>query len=132
MKINQLFSKKVDTEVLLRLLHCFGLGSLEDKRFFSKHDLNRMDTLVQIQSMRLNLSSYYLPCKAKIYLDHINEKRAITILKQVLRLHGYYLQSKEKNINTRKVIFYQIMSETEKSLVPKMRKDNTINIIHFD
>lgn len=132
MKINQLFSKKVECDVLMRLLSCFGISDLHDKRFFCKFDLLYNNTLCQLERMRLELQNFYLPCKAKIYLEDMNEKRAITVLKQILRLHGYFLQSREKNINTRKVIFYQIVNEVDRAAVQNMRKHNITNIIHFD
>ena len=50
----------------------------------------------------LKLDKYYLPCKAKIYLLNINEKRAITILRHFLKVFNYKLYSTEKYINKKK------------------------------
>ena len=45
------------------------------------------------------LSQYYLPCKNKKYLECINTKKCITILRQLLKLYNYsYLDSKEKKV----------------------------------
>ena len=134
MKINQLFTKKVDTDVLIRVLNCFGLTDLNDKRYFCKYDIIQANTVHKLNIMKGELEQYYLPCKAKIYLDDgdMNEKRAITILKQILRLHGYYLHSKEKNISNRKIIFYQLQNEKERSLSHHMKKFDVTNIISFD
>jgi hypothetical protein len=134
MKINQLFTKKVDTDILIRLLNCFGLTDLNDKRFFCKYDIVQQNTVQKLNSMRLDLEHYYLPCKAKIYLDcdEMNEKRAITVLKQVLRLHGYHLHSKEKNVSNRKIIFYQLQNEKERTQSQQMKKFDVTNIISFD
>jgi hypothetical protein len=132
MKINQLFTKKVDLEVLHKLLSAFGLNGLNDKQLFSKFDLIQIGTLKKVELLKLELSNYYLPCKAKVYLENLTEKKIITILKQVLRLHGYYLQSREKNINTRKIIFYQIVSEVDKAQNQNMRRICVRNVIHFD
>lgn len=132
MKINQLFVKKVDTDVVLRLLQCFGLEDFNDKKLFCRHDLVQNCTLNKIESMKADLERYYLPCKAKMYLDCSNEKRAITVLKQVLRLHGYYLLSREKNHNNKKIIFYQLINEKDKFKPQNMKRYNITNILHFD
>lgn len=131
MKINQLFNRKVDTEVLLKLLHCFGLNDLNDKRTFCKYDIIQNNTVFKLNSMRSILETYYLPCKAKVYLEDIDEKRAITILKQILRLHGYYLNSKEKNFNNRKIIFYQLINEKDKQRSNNMKQYQITNILNF-
>lgn len=134
MKINQLFTKKVDTDILLKLLSCFGINDLNDKRFFCKYDMIQANTIERIAEVKDELEEYYLPCKARIYLDieNMNEKRAITILKQVLRLHGYHLISKEKNVNNRKIIFYQLMNEKDTSQTHHMKKYVVTNILTFD
>lgn len=132
MKINQLFVKKVETDVVLKLLQCFGLDDFNDKKLFSRNDLILHDTLKCMQTMKTDLERYYLPCKAKMYLETINEKRAITILKQVLRLHGYFLISREKNINNKKIIFYQLINEKDKFKPQNMRQYNITNILYFD
>ena len=131
MKINQLFTRKVDTEVLLKLLHCFNLVDLNDKRMFCKYDLIQNDTTTKLNEIKDRLEDYYLPCKSKVYLEDINEKKAITILKQVLRLHGYYLNSKEKNFNNKKIIFYQLINEKDKKKSHNMKKYNITNILLF-
>ena len=51
---------------------------------------------------------YYIPCKAKKYLGELNEDRAITILRQFLRLYEYELFKKERMIQKRKLIFYSL------------------------
>lgn len=134
MKINQLFIKKVDVDLLVRVLNCFGLTDLNDKRFFCKLDMIQHSTVIQFAMLRESLEPFYLPCKAKIYMnpDSMNEKRAITILKQLLRLHGYYLISKERNINNRKIIFYQMMNEKDRTQSQHMKKFDVTNIISFD
>jgi hypothetical protein len=132
MKINQLFVKKVEIEVVLKLLRCFGLEDFNDNKLFSRNDLVQHDTLERMKKMKSELECYYLPCKAKMYLDAIREKRAITILKQVLRLHGYFLISREKNIHNKKVIFYQLVNEKDKSKPLNMKQYTITNILYFD
>lgn len=131
MKIHQLFRQKVETETLIKLLSCFGLIDLEDKKIFSKYDLCQQDTVNQLQDLLPELQSYYLPCKAKIYLDNLTEKKALTVLKQVLRIHGYYLLSKERNMNNKKVILYQLMGERERYSLPMMKMHTITHILNF-
>lgn len=134
MKINQLFIKKVENDVMMRVLHCFGLVDLNDKRLFCKFDMAQLKTVVKLTDMRSFLEPYYLPCKAKIYMDPVgmNEKRAITVLKQVLRLYGYNLVSKEKNVNNRKIIFYQLLSDKDYTQTTQMKRHDVTNVISFD
>lgn len=132
MKIHQLFTKKVEVELLLRLLKCFGLKDLNDKRLFCKNDIVQNNTVGKMNEMKSVLESYYLPCKAKIYLEEVTDKRVITILKQVLRLHGYYLVSKEKNVNNKKIIFYHLVNEKDRQTTNLMKKYDVTNVIDFD
>ena len=65
-----------------------------------------------------------------IYLENIDYKRAITILRQCLRLYNYYIKSKEKYFNGDKLIIYQILPINKE---PKKKEsvDKTC-IISFD
>ena len=108
MKINQLFVKKVDPDVVLKLLNCFGLQNLDDRKSFTKHDLVLNNVIDKVKDLLTELYPYYLPCKARVYLDNLTLRRVVTILRQVVRLYDHYLVSKEKNINSHKVICYQL------------------------
>lgn len=133
MKIHQLFVKKVDTELVLKMLECFGLQDFNDKKLFSRYDLVQHRTLEIFENtLKEDLKKFYLPCKSKMYLENLTEKRLITILKQVLRLHGYYLFSKEKNYNNKKIIFYQLINERDKCKPMHMKQYNITNILYFD
>jgi hypothetical protein len=131
MKINQLFRKRVDTETLLQVIRCFGIKGLADKRCFCKSDLVEVGTVASMQALVPTLEEFYLPCKSRVYLEDLTEKRAITVLKQVLRLHGYFLASRERNFNNRKVIFYRLMNEMESILVPKMQHFQVTSLLDF-
>jgi|UniRef100_A0A6C0BR62 hypothetical protein len=105
---NQLFCEEPTMDLIIELLKCYGLSSLNDNIEFSKADLCENKTVEKMEDMIHELIMYYLPCKAKIYLDVITEKRAITILSQFIKLFSYKLARKERIINKRKVIFYRI------------------------
>lgn len=133
MKIYQLFIKKVEDELLAKLLRCFGLQGLEDRRVFNKHDMVQMRTVEQMKNLSDELATYYLPCKAKIYLQDLTEKRAITVLKQVIRLYDYHLASIEKNASGRKIINYCLVSNTSDTLRPRRMKhhDKASTVVTF-
>lgn len=131
MKINQLFIKHVDEDLVLRMLNCFGLSNFDDKRTFCKYDLVRMKLLDKFKPVVEDLRGYYLPCKAKVYLDGMDERKAITVLKQVLRLHDVYLKSKEKNFNNRKVMFYTLIREKDRKQVNHMQQVREPIVIMF-
>lgn len=105
---NQLFCEEPTIGFMNDLLKCYGLNSLDDNIEFSKSDLCENKTVDKLEDMIHELIMFYLPCKAKIYLDVITEKRAITILSQFIKLFSYKLARKEKIINKKKIIFYKI------------------------
>lgn len=133
MKINQLFSDFVPFDILNSLLKCIPLDSLDDKRYFTKSMLIRNNTIDKFNKDVLQkIEGYYLPCKAKVYLENVDEKRFVTILKQVLRLYGYRIISIEKNICNKKNILYSISNEIEKPVLKNMTYKNDVNILHFE
>ena len=55
------------------------------------------------------LKEYYLPCKSRLYLTDLDEKKCITILRQLLKQYNYNILAKEKTIKSVKYNFYQII-----------------------
>ncbi len=110
MKINQLFTRVIDLQVVNNLVRCLGLSDINDQRTFTRYDLRRVNAVARVQDMVPVLQTFYIPCKARLYLTEITEKKVITVVKQVLRLHGYCVIAKEKNVGTRKVIMYRIVN----------------------
>ena len=106
---NQLFRICPDLKVTGKLLNIFGINSLNDNHSFTKLNLEQLGTVNRINEMSEELLRYYIPCKAKIYLLNIDEKRCITILRQFLKVHNYTLMSKEKYVKGKKSLFYQVI-----------------------
>ncbi len=128
--INQLFKKNIPTDLLEKILNCFNLKSLDDAKIFTKYDLDLNETITKICEIKPELELYYIPCKAKIYLTNITTKKCITILRQILKLYNYYLESSEKYIAKKKKIAYQ-MRPKNKHINPKIiNQKNTV--ITFD
>lgn len=132
MKINQLFIKSIDDAMLNRILDCYSIKDLNDRRLFSKHELLQHNSINKLNCLKEELMGFYLPCKAKLYLSDITEKRAITILKQILRLFNYCLLSKEKNYNNKKLVFYQLTSTTDKNIITNLKKNEAQQVLKFD
>jgi hypothetical protein len=132
MKINQLFNHMMDENVLLQVLDCFGLKGLSDRRTFKKQDLHARQTIRRLEALVPILSTFYLPCKAKLYLEKINDKKAITILRQIVRLFDHHVVSREKNISNRKVTFYVIESDDAIEATNKMKTIEQSVILSFD
>jgi hypothetical protein len=88
-------------------------------------------TVKKLNELKPILEEYYLPCKARLYLDDMTEKKSITVLRQVLRLFKYHINSKERNINTKKIIFYSIASD-EEEYIQNMKTQQLSRILSFD
>ena len=101
---NQLFRRNPDRYIISDIMEIFNIKSLDDEEFyFTKQDILNADIIEKIIELKEKLLIYYIPCKAKKYLENINEKRCITILRQFLKYIEYNLMMKEKYINGVKI-----------------------------
>ena len=91
MAINQLFKIKPSFEILLKICFLYGidLNNLEKKNTFTKMELIELQIENYFEIIQELLEQYYLPCKNKKYLECINIKKCITILRQLLKLYNY-------------------------------------------
>lgn len=137
---NQLFRKIPPKDLVSQIVHTFGLKSLDDSSKFSKKKLKLIKTVDAINELKPQLEKYYLPCKARTYLNGLNEKNVITILRQCIRIYGYKIDSREKYMKGEKYILYRLMKDikdengksTIESNVPKINKKVQQIIINFD
>ena len=79
----------------------------------------------KIIELKPELEKCYLPCKSRTYLNDLNNKNVITILRQIVRPHGYLVYSREKYIRGDKFIIYQLISSEQRYYRP-MAIDNTL------
>lgn len=115
MKINQLFKTHIPEEILNKILKCFGyddVNACNEQCSFCKADLARLGTVENVNLLKDEIAKHYLPCKSKIYLHDLDSKKCITILRQVLKLHGFTLLSKQKYVKQKKTTFYYIQKKT--------------------
>lgn len=129
MAINQLFKIKPSKALLKEILQYINidLDDLDKKNCFSIKDItdNKIDTKFSL--IKEKLDNYYLPCKKKIYLENLTIKKFITILRQLLKLYNYKLQTYDKYNNGNKYIIYYIIS------IQNINNKKEINcIISFD
>ena len=115
---NQLFRRNPDRYIINDLMMVFNINSLDDKNFhFTKDDLINLNIIDKINEIKEKLEIYYLPCKAKMYLENLTEKKCITILRQFLKYIDYNLKLKEKYIKGTKNYLYYIYASKEKVLI---------------
>jgi hypothetical protein len=132
MKINQLFNKPVPEDVARRVLQCFGLTDFRDRRSFSKYDMENYGTAGLMGAMVGELSQFYMPCKARTYLTQpASSKKCITILKQIIRLYGFTLMSRERNVHGKKVMFYQVMGAGDYDKLRRMTTCEGVHVVNF-
>jgi hypothetical protein len=128
MTINQLFRKRPNQESVIPILEFFNLSGFDDQKTFTKKDLVQFETVKKINENVKILEDVYLPCKAKIYLSNLNEKKSITILRQILKLFKYNLRSTEKYYQGEKMIEYSVYCTFKKDDVNPEEKC----VISFD
>jgi len=108
MNKNQLFKKLPPIDLFERLVKIYGLTDINDCRKFTKDYLIKNRTLEKIEGLREELEEYYLPCKTTKYLSDLDEKKLITILRQIAKVFDYHVTSNEKYLNSKKVLQYSL------------------------
>ena len=108
MNKNQLFKKLPPIDLFERLVKIYGLTDVNDCRKFTKDNLIKNKTLEKIEGLREELEDYYLPCKITKYLLDLDEKKLITILRQIAKVFDYHVTSNEKYLNSKKVLQYSL------------------------
>ena len=126
---NQLFREDVELIFLSNLINeCFNIELNNSTNYsFSKKIIISKDIITIINNKINILKKYYIKCKHKIYLENINEKKVITLLRQLLKIHDFDLKAKEKYENGKKYLLYTISKKME---VISLKKINST--INFD
>ena len=133
---NQLFKMIPPRSLCIKILNTFGLIDFNDNHNFSRYDLEQINCTEKLLLLKDTLQEYYLPCKARTYLNDLNSKNAITILRQIVKLYGYTINSREKYIKGHKFIIYQLVTIENKSYNPinivSSKNNNKECIVIFD
>lgn len=118
-----LFRETPPQELVQEILESLGFsGGLRDSRYFLKDDLKDAN----IEEWIPLLEPYYLPCKAKRYLDKVDKGRIITIIRHIIRPKGFDLRVQEKTIGGIKKTIYRIEPVT-----PSFKSRDSGVLIHF-
>ena len=132
----QLFRKIPPRDICLKLLNSFGLQDFNDNHHFTRSDLVALGTVEKLENMTPILREYYLPCKARSYLNDLNTKNIITILRQLVRVYGFSILSREKYMKGDKFMIYQLVNYDCKKYKPikktVIKKDGTNYVVKFD
>jgi hypothetical protein len=104
----QLFRILPDIKFINKICKLYGINDLEEYNKFTINDLKKMNTVKNIENIRSELSRYYLYCKFKTYVENLDEKKSITILRHFLKVINYKVESAEKYSNHQKYLVYNI------------------------
>ena len=121
MPVNQLFRTMPDRSFVISLLNLYGIEDFNDTRYFTRENLETLNTAEELKELEEKLKDYYIPCKARTYLEEITIPRSIVILRQFLKCHGYTLFSKEKFIKSKKHTIYKIVTIDKEVSTPKKK-----------
>ena len=108
--MTQLFKKDPTIDILNKVLGTIGLTEFKEEYNFRKKDLITYGSVEKMKLINNDLSEFYYPCKAKLYLEDIDESKCVTIIRQFLRFFEYNLVSREKYNNGEKFIVYSLVS----------------------
>jgi|694.fasta_scaffold81157_4 hypothetical protein len=121
---DQLFRKYPSDEIVNKVLSTFMISDIDDQKTFSKLDMKSMKTIDKLHEIADELENYYVPCKARTYLVYIDEKTALTILRQIIRTRNRILLSHEKFFNGKKYTLYSISKVFSKNYKPIYVEEN--------
>jgi len=127
MKKNQLFRKLPTLDLFDRFVKIFGLTDINDCRKFTRETLISNQTLEKFDGFREELEEYYIPCKVEKYMSNMNEKKLITVLRQIAKVFEYNVISNEKYLNSHKVLQYSL----EKNGISEDYINYNLKIIEF-
>ena len=100
---NSMFREIPSWDIVKEVLGLLNLPS-DIPYTFQKTDihLEKSDSAADI------LYPYYIPCKAKQFLEYTDELRWVTILRHILLPHGYVILSQETTRQRKKTILYTV------------------------
>lgn len=126
MPIYQIFKQIPEDEVITKLLTITGFGTLDETKKVHKKELESPDIIEAYLQFQPVLASYYIPCKAKIYIKpEPTAKNIITVVRQFIRFKSWRLVTKETCKQGVKSLIYFIVPQSQKIITKK-------NAISFD
>ncbi len=127
-KKEQLFKNIPPKEFVEDILKLFIPNGFQDSYYqFSRKMITEKNVIEKLNLLMPQLKEYYMNCKHKKYLENLDSKKCVTILRQLLRLYEYRVVSMEKYHNGQKFLLYKI----EKIEVEKDNHQKKL-IVEFD
>ena len=126
---NQLFGKIYPPFDLVKKVLCLLINYEFDDLYyeFTKKNVTEKKIIEKINPYINDLKKYYLKCKHSKYLENIDEKKYITILRQILKPYNFLIKSYEKYNNGEKYLLYIISKNKEEKKIKKIN-----SVISFD
>lgn len=106
--MNQLFKKKPTYEFVKKVALLYNIQEFKETEKFTLNYLDNFKTVDKLNEIKSELCEYYINCKAKKYLENLDSKKAITVLRQLLKSINYNIISKEKYRNGSKYLEFHI------------------------
>lgn len=103
----QLFRQIPSKEFVEDFIKLYGPNGFDEHFYFTLNDLSNNNIIENITNIIDDLKEYYLKCKWH-YIENLSLKKTITILRQLLRIYDYKLNSCEKYKNGSKFLLYNI------------------------
>lgn len=116
---SQLFRKKPTPEFVAKVAALYNIKEFKESQKFTLSNLETLETVEKLNEIIPELRDHYINCKAKKYLENLDPKRAVTVLRQLLKSIEYNLVSKEKYANGRKFLEYRVEPLQKGSKVKK-------------
>ncbi len=127
-KKEQLFKNIPTKEFVEDVLKLFIPNGFQDSYYqFSRKMITEKNIIEKLNLLMPQLKNYYMNCKHKKYLENLDPKKCVTILRQLLRLYEYRVISMEKYHNGQKFLLYKI----EKIEIEKDNHQKKL-IVEFD
>ena len=123
---NQLFHSNPQYSFIKKILKILMNNELFEPIYFefSKKYLINKNIKQKFDELLPELKKIYLNCKHEKYLENLNEKKIITIIRQLIRPYNYCIKTKEKYENGKKYLLYILNKNNFSS---NSEKDYVIN-----
>lgn len=128
-KKNQLFKEIPSLEFVTNFLKLIIPNGFDKYYFFYRSDLNnkRIIDKLQLPYFKNNLMRCYLPCKYRKHFIEVDDKKLVTIIRQMIKIYGYNIVSSEKYSNGKKFLSYRLQKFHNVEIKKKIN-----NILRFD
>jgi hypothetical protein len=100
-----IFREKPPVELVNIVLKNMGFEhGLTDTKSFTKEQIidEKVDEWVSL------LEPYYIPCKARRFLDYLTRDKLITVIRHIIRVHNFDLRTQERVLCGVKKTVYRI------------------------